>query len=121
MIKKNWPWIMGAAIIVLLLATQWNWFGMPFERDEGEYSYAAWILNNGGVPYRDVFIQKPPMIIYTYWLGQQLSDTACWPPQLLAFVFVMLTLAVTAWTARRDYGARCAWIGWEMLILFRRK
>lgn len=108
--KKYWPWLLSAGILALLLATQWNWFSMPFERDEGEYSYAAWILNNGGVPYRDAFMQKPPMIIYTYWLAQRLSDAACWPPRVLAFLFVALTAGVTAWVARREYGARCGWI-----------
>jgi hypothetical protein len=108
--RRYWPWLLGAAILTLLLATQWNWFAMPFERDEGEYAYAAWLLNNGGVPYRDAFMQKPPMIIYTYWLAQRLSDTACWPPRVLAFLFVALTLGVTAWAARREYGARCGWI-----------
>ena len=54
-----------AGLLGLLLLTQWNWFSMPFERDEGEYAYSAWLMKDGGVPYRDAFLQKPPMVVYT--------------------------------------------------------
>jgi hypothetical protein len=103
--KKYCPWLLGVGILALLLATQWNWFAMPFERDEGEYSYAAWLLQTGGVPYAESFLQKPPMIIYAYWLGQVVfSDTAVWPPRVLGFLCVALTLFITSWIAWREYG-----------------
>src|SRR5687767_1498631 len=38
----------------------------PFERDEGEYAWAAHLLLSGGVPYRDTFLQKPPGIVLVY-------------------------------------------------------
>ena len=98
-------------LLGLLLLTQWNWFAMPFERDEGEYAYSAWIMKDGGVPYRDAFLQKPPMVVYTYLAAQQLSETATWPPRLLAFGFVLLTLGLVAWISRQEYGSRCGWIG----------
>ena len=105
--RRNWR--ICAGLLGLLLLTQWNWFGMPFERDEGEYAYSAWILRNGGVPYRDAFLQKPPMIIFTYAAAQALSETSVWPPRLLAFGFVVLTLALVGWIARQEYGQRCGW------------
>jgi 4-amino-4-deoxy-L-arabinose transferase-like glycosyltransferase len=99
-----------AGLCGLFLFTEWNWFGAPFERDEGEYAYSAWLMSHGGVPYRDAFLQKPPMILYTYWLAQRFSDSAVWPPRALAAVFVLLTAALIWWIARRQYGPRCAWI-----------
>lgn len=97
--------IVVLGILALLLASQWNWFAMPFERDEGEYAYAAWILREGGVPYRDAFLQKPPMIVYVYWLGQKVfSDSAVWPPRLLGFFCVAATVLVAWWIAQREYG-----------------
>jgi 4-amino-4-deoxy-L-arabinose transferase-like glycosyltransferase len=99
-----------AGLLGLFLLTEWNWFQAPLERDEGEYAYAAWALTQGDVPYRDVFLQKPPLIIYIYWLAQRLSDTAVWPPRALAAVFVLLTATLVWLVARRVYGTRCAWI-----------
>lgn len=46
------------SLAVLAGALEWNWFAMPFERDEGEYAYGAWLLREGGVPYRDSFSES---------------------------------------------------------------
>src|SRR2546426_528063 len=57
-------------LTVLFLAVRWNTFAAPFERDEGEYAYAAWLMRQGILPYENSFMQKPPMVIYTYLAGQ---------------------------------------------------
>lgn len=84
-----------AALLIVLLFTnlllRWNSFGTPLERDEGEYAYSAWILREGGLPYRDTFLQKPPLIVYTYFLGQLVSPNGLWFPRLLAMVFSVVT------------------------------
>jgi len=102
--------LLCAGLAGLFVLTEWNWFTAPFERDEGEYAYSAWIMGHGGVPYRDTFLQKPPMIVYTYWLAQRISDTAVWPPRAVAAIFVILTAGIVWLIARRMYGTRCAWI-----------
>lgn len=38
----------------------------PLERDEGAYGYAAQVLLDGGVPYRDSFDHKPPLVYFIY-------------------------------------------------------
>ncbi len=39
---------------------------VPLERDEGEYALAARLLERGGLPYRDQFMQKPPGVVLAY-------------------------------------------------------
>ena len=41
----------------------------PFGRDQGSYGYAGWVLLDGGVPYRDVFVFKPPMTVVVHATG----------------------------------------------------
>jgi hypothetical protein len=40
--------------------------GIPLTTDEGEYSVAADAWKNGGLPYRDAYIQKPPTVVALY-------------------------------------------------------
>ncbi|MBN1104277.1 MAG: hypothetical protein JXL84_12745 [Deltaproteobacteria bacterium] len=106
-------------LLTLFTLTQWNSLDGPFERDEGEYSYAAWIMKEGLVPYRDSFMQKPPMIIYTYRLAQILSDQAFWPPRLLGSFSVLLTAILVGFIARKEYGPTAGWISvWIFLPMW---
>ncbi|MFH1129665.1 MAG: glycosyltransferase family 39 protein [Patescibacteria group bacterium] len=90
--------------IFLFVLLFWNSFSAPFERDEGEYAYSAWLLRSGGTPYQDSFLQKPPLIIYTYWLGQMISPLAVWPPRALAAIFVFLTSILIYLIATKEWG-----------------
>lgn len=115
-------WWKTAAVFVLLAAVmgalQWNWFAMPLERDEGEYAYAAWLTRTGkGVPYRDSFLQKPPMIVYTYALVEALvpgSDKAGF--RVAGFLAALATAGLVWGLGRREFGggagvwAACLWM-----------
>ncbi|MBM4047935.1 MAG: hypothetical protein FJ279_22775, partial [Planctomycetes bacterium] len=48
-----------ALAIGLTLAIRAPFFRVPLERDEGEYAYIAWLMDQGGLPYRDAVNQKP--------------------------------------------------------------
>lgn len=100
--------LLKISIAVLFVAffflLNWNSFSAPFERDEGEYAYSAWLLRSGGTPYQDSFLQKPPLIIYTYLLGQMISPWAIWPPRVLAAIFVFLTSILVGLIATREWG-----------------
>jgi len=100
--------------LCFLLLLRWNSFDMPYERDEGEYAYSAWILRQGIFPYENSFLQKPPMIIYTYFLGQIISSVALWPARLFAFLAVFLTALVLGFAAGKRYGF---WVGWAVVFL----
>ncbi len=105
-------------LAVLFAALQWNTYTMPFERDEGEYAYSAWIMKEGLVPYRDSFLQKPPMIVYTYLLGQVIDAHALWPPRMLASLFTLLAAFLIGALTKELHGARAGWISvWLFLLL----
>jgi len=54
-------------ILVLLVALIRSKFsGIPYERDEGAYSYYGKMLLNGKIPYKDFYEQKLPGIFYFY-------------------------------------------------------
>jgi hypothetical protein len=61
-----------AAIIFLTSAIRIPLLGVPFERDEGEYSYIAWRMGFHELPYRDWVDQKPPGIFWIYKLALSL-------------------------------------------------
>jgi 4-amino-4-deoxy-L-arabinose transferase-like glycosyltransferase len=90
--------------LVYLLALHWNSFTMPLDRDEGEYAYSAWLLRQGQMPYVHAFMQKPPMIIYTYAFAQVVGGDSVVPPRALAFLFLLLSTLLLTEAVRRRYG-----------------
>lgn len=80
----------------LLLAFGWHLvlrlhgLRLPLLSDEGEYAYAARVWSAGGLPYRDVFNQKPPTTIALYRLCAALSSSPQ-APRLAAILAVFLT------------------------------
>jgi len=63
------------------------------------------------MPYENSFLQKPPLIIYTYALGQLISENNFWPPRLLAFLSLVLTAFLIYLIAKQEFGERAGWIG----------
>ena len=96
-----------SGLFLLLLILRWNSFSVPFERDEGEYAYSAWIMAEGkGIPYKNAFLQKPPMIIYTYMLAYLINPNALWPSRVLAFVFIFISALLMAAIVGKEYGKK---------------
>lgn len=116
-------WILFSVIGLCLFAaiTYWNGFTTPFERDEGEYAYSAWLLDQGIMPYENTFLLKPPMIVYTYWLAQEIDQDAVWPARVIAFIFTLLTIIVLGIIVKNEWGNNMAlltaWISIPMLSL----
>lgn len=91
-------------VFLLVLGLRGNSVMTPFERDEGEYAYSARLLLRGDVPYKESFLQKPPLIIYTYALGQLIDPQGLWTPRFLAILFVIGTIYLIGYIAGRHYG-----------------
>ena len=108
---ENWPrrWFGILGLIFLFVALRWNSYDAPLTRDEGEYAYAAQVLAHGMAPYEHVFIQKPPMIIYSYALAHFFLPHFFWAPRLLAYLFVALATALLGYIARVEFGKDFAW------------
>lgn len=94
--------IIGVFFLVLLL--RGNSITAPFERDEGEYAYSARILLRGGVPYEETFIQKPPLIMYTYAIGQLFDPRGVVAPRILAILFILGTIYLIGYITHKEYG-----------------
>ncbi len=89
---------------------RWNNFNTPLTRDEGEYAYAAQLLERGIAPYQHAFIQKPPMVIYSYAFADWLMPRCYWSPRILAGVFVALATVLLGYAVRLEFGTSVAWI-----------
>lgn len=101
--------------LVFFFLLNWNSFLVPFERDEGEYAYVAWLMSKEKIPYRDVFSQKPPMIFYSYFFSQLINKDAVWPPRILAAIFSFFSLILVGLIAKKNWQERGFWIA---LFLF---
>lgn len=62
--KISYSILLGVIFLVVLIRS--NFFGIPFERDEGAYGYYGKLLLEGKTPYKDFYEQKFPGIFYFY-------------------------------------------------------
>ena len=108
-------------LIAFFILFRWNNFNIPLIRDEGEYAYSAWLLTHNIAPYLNAFMQKPPMIIYTYALAQLISPDIYWMARILAYISVALATVLIGLIARREFGEgaglAAAWIVTPMFLL----
>ncbi len=94
---------------------------MALVRDEGEYAYAAQILTQGLVPYQHSFLQKPPMVAYSYALAHAVLPKAFWAPRLLAYFCVATATILLGIVCRLEFGSGFAfltmWLFTPMVLL----
>ena len=86
------------------LAVRGHGRGVPLIRDEGEYAVAARAWSSGGLPYRDAFSQKPPMIFLFYRAAAAISSSPE-SPRLAAALAGLLTLLVLFFCAPAGWSA----------------
>ena len=60
--------------------------------DEGEYACEARVWAEGGLPYRDAYFQKPPMVVLLYRIAYAVSPADLLAPRKLAVCFSLLTM-----------------------------
>jgi hypothetical protein len=113
--RRTWPWLGILGVVALFVALRWNSFNAPLIRDEGEYAYSARLLIQGVAPYEHSFIQKPPMVIYSYAFASLCFPKIFWAPRLLAIFFVALATPLLGYAARLEFGQRVAW--WAMCLM----
>jgi hypothetical protein len=80
----------------------------PFGRDQGSYGYAGWVLLEGGVPYRDVFVFKPPMTVVVHGLAMGLFGVNTWAIRALDIGWSAVTALVVAAIALELWNRRDA-------------
>lgn len=120
---ENWRslWFGILSLIVLFIALRWNNFDAPLIRDEGEYAYAAQLLEHGMAPYEHAFIQKPPMVFYSYALSDFFLPHVFWAPRILACVFTALATVLLGIIAKLEFGKGFAlptmWVATPMVLM----
>ena len=114
-------WLGISGVALLFVALRLNNFNAPLIRDEGEYAYSAQLLLQGVAPYEHAFLQKPPMVVYSYALSGLLLPHVFWAPRLLAAGFTGLATLLLGFIARLEFGKGCAlpamWLVTPMLLL----
>lgn len=116
--KKNAVIISLVALVFFFIILRWNSVNAPLIRDEGEYAYAAQLLLKGNLPYVEAFIQKPPLIIYSYAVAQILHLGIYWGPRVLADLCLILATLLLGHVVKRDFGTRAGLIAmWLFTIM----
>jgi hypothetical protein len=121
-VEQGWPfWIGIIGLVALFVLLRWNNFNVPLIRDEGDYAYSGQLLIRGLAPYEHAFVQKPPLVIYSYALSNLLLPDLFWSPRLLAYLFVALATALLGYIARLEFGKGIAlpamWLMTPMVLL----
>ncbi len=106
--KKSRVILMIIAFLFFAYLLHWNSFSSPWEGDEGEYAYSAWLLSQDISPYENSFLQKPPLIVYTYYLSHLIFPFSIWAPRLLAFLFTLGVILLLTLIAKKIYGSKIA-------------
>ncbi|MEX0683104.1 MAG: glycosyltransferase family 39 protein [Dehalococcoidia bacterium] len=83
-------------------------FMEPFMRDEGFYAATAQIMLDGGVPYRDAFDNKPPLIFVWYAISFLMFGENVWAPRLLVSLLLSLTTLLIYFEGRLLFSHRAA-------------
>ena len=69
----------------------------PFGRDQGNYAYPAWAWLDGQMPYRDVYVFKPPATVWVHALAQLLFGHSMTAVRILDLGWTVATaLCITA-------------------------
>ena len=114
-------WLCLLGICLLFVALRWNSYDLPLDRDEGEYAYSGWLVRQGIAPYKHAFLQKPPMVAYSYALASVLAPNTLWAPRILACIFLASATALLGLIVRVEFGKGPAlaamWVVTPMLLL----
>ena len=100
------------AALVLTWILRMNFWGQPFEMDEGAYGYMGWGMLNGLVPYKDMYDQKPPGIFVLNSLVFLLFEPTALNVKIFASIYslgsVLAVFLVTQKLAGREEGCLAA-------------
>jgi len=81
-----------------------NFWGQPFEMDEGAYGYMGWGMLNGLVPYKDMYDQKPPGIFVLNSLVFLLFEPTALNVKIFASIYSLGTVLAVFMVTRKLAG-----------------
>lgn len=87
------------ASLILIESTDSSFFRLDQQSDPNVYQYVARVIDSGGVPYRDTFDHKGPVVYLINYLGLLLGRThGIW---LVQFILIFATILLIYLTARK--------------------
>ena len=93
--------VLLVAILGLTFLLRLNFWGQPFQMDEGVYGYIGWGMLDGLVPYKDVFDHKPPGIYLLYSLVFLLSEPTALNIKVFTTIYTLGTVLVVFFVASK--------------------
>ncbi len=93
-----------AAICAIPVVLYLPFLAEPFMRDEGFYAAVAQQLLDGGIPYRDAFDNKPPLVFAWYALSFVMFGENVWAPRLLVSLLLSATTLLVYLQGRLLFG-----------------
>ncbi|PWU21964.1 MAG: hypothetical protein C5B50_00375 [Verrucomicrobia bacterium] len=102
-------WLAAIALGSFFVLLRWNLYNQPLVRDEGEYAYAGQLLKHGQLPYEKSFLQKPPMVAYSYALASLIAPKTFWLPRILAYACAAAATLLLGWIAKTEFGNGAQW------------
>jgi hypothetical protein len=90
--KNNFHIWALTGICILVIIIRLNFLTIPFERDEGAYSYYGQLILAGKTPYISFYETKPPGLFYIYALLQLVFGKTVVSLHLAGIVLNLLTI-----------------------------
>ncbi|WNG40611.1 glycosyltransferase family 39 protein [Archangium violaceum] len=80
-----------AAVVLAFVALAYVplYLSMPLARDQGLFAWVAMVVRDGGLPYRDAWEVKGPLVYLVYALPVSLFGSVSWGVRLVDLLFVM--------------------------------
>ncbi len=91
-------------LCIVILFTRIKFAGVPPERDEGIYACIATGINQGLLPYRDIFDHKQPGVYLLYNLAFKLFGPGFVSVRLFTAIYVLLAMLAVFFAARAGAG-----------------
>src|SRR5436190_23777841 len=64
--QRHFPWVVLGIIVSFTIVTRINFFEIPFERDEGFYTYFGKMILDGTISFKDSCNQGISLVYYFY-------------------------------------------------------
>ncbi len=109
--------ILGASLLLIVVAVRAPLLSIPLERDEGEYAYIAWRLGYNELPYRDWFDQKPPAVFCVYRLALMLPFEPIRAIHFVALLFSATSACALFYLGLRFMSRFWAWLAAAVFAL----
>lgn len=114
MVKREWLWILVLAMGLFIARVPF--MDVPLERDEGEYAYCAWQMQQGVMPYRDIITHVSPGIFFIYRTAFIMFDHTIRAIRLFTTLYLLLALVLFYYLARQLLGCKGALLAGGIFI-----